>query len=81
MTEILTPQSKRWEVFCETLYLSLYPDGGDRSICAGAPGKDRHRHAKQIMADMGGVDIDKSIAFFEYNGGYCACEILFNVDP
>jgi hypothetical protein len=26
------------------------------------------------------VDVDKSIAYFREHGGYCDCEILFNVE-
>jgi hypothetical protein len=33
------------------------------------------------MKNMGRVDIDGSIAFFQEHGGWCDCEILFNVDP
>jgi hypothetical protein len=32
------------------------------------------------MQRMGGVDVRKSLAFFRANGGWCDCEIIFNVD-
>ena len=31
MAEILTPKSPRWDVFTETLYLALFPDGDDNT--------------------------------------------------
>jgi hypothetical protein len=40
-----------------------------------------HRHAKHVMAQMGGVDIPASLAYFGEHGGHCDCEILWNVDP
>jgi hypothetical protein len=40
-----------------------------------------HRYATKIMTEMGDIDIPASIAYFEEHGGYCDCEIGFNVDP
>ena len=37
-----------------------------------------HRRAKKILLDMG-YDIDTSIQYFNDLGGFCDCEILFNV--
>jgi hypothetical protein len=53
-------------------------DEGDRraSRC-----QHDHRYATKIMTEMGGIDIEKSVAYFQEHGGYCDCEICFNVDP
>jgi Protein of unknown function (DUF2695) len=81
MAEVLTPDSERWDSFADTLFLALYPDGGDeRSTCLGDNGPDVHRYAKEIMRDMGGIDIAASLEFFMAHGGHCDCEILLNVD-
>jgi hypothetical protein len=80
MAEVLTPDSDRWDTFTETLFLALYPDGGDRSVCLGDSGPGVHRYAKEIMQDMGGIDIAGSLEFFMAHGGHCDCEILLNVD-
>jgi hypothetical protein len=79
MSEILTPESPRWEEFCDALDAAVYTTGckGDRGQSKGKP----HQHARKIMVEMGDVDIDKSLAFFEAHGGFCDCEILLNVDP
>ena len=80
IAEILTPESGRWDAFTETLFLVLYPDGCDKgSTCLGDSGPGVHRYAKEIMKDMGGVDM-ASLEFFMANGGHCDCEILLNVD-
>jgi hypothetical protein len=46
--------------------------------CAG--GKDKTL-ATKILKDMGlsEADIAASMEYFEDNGGYCDCEIIFNV--
>jgi hypothetical protein len=36
--------------------------------------------ASAIIRDMGGIDLDESLIFFDLHGGYYDCEILFNVD-
>ena len=38
------------------------------------------RHAEAVLTELGGIDIDGTLAFFREHGGYCDCEILFNVD-
>lgn len=38
-----------------------------------------HHYAKLAMTEIGNIDIEKSIKFFESQGGYCDCEIMFNV--
>ncbi len=40
-----------------------------------------YRYATEIMQMMGGIDIEKSIAFFQEHGGFCDCEICFNINP
>jgi hypothetical protein len=51
----------------------------DRGMNPGAPELVRCG-AKAIMEIMGGVDIDASLKFFDSKGGYCDCEIRYNVD-
>jgi Protein of unknown function (DUF2695) len=66
--EVLTTESNRWDEFADRLLADGRCDGD-------------HRYAKQIMNEMGNIDIPASIEFFEEHGGYCDCEILLNVDP
>jgi hypothetical protein len=69
MTSILTPADKRWDFFAETLSGAITKHGCHHD----------HRLAEQGMLHMGDVDIPGSIEFFEQHGGFCDCEIIFNV--
>jgi hypothetical protein len=71
--EVLTTDSLRWNEFTEALGQIVFP-GENILNC-----NHDHRHAKQVMSEMGGVDIPASIEYFEEHGGFCDCEILFNV--
>jgi hypothetical protein len=77
---ILTPDNHRWPEFMHKLGEALFAerDEDDRrtSRC-----EHDHRFATKIMTEMGDIDIPASIAYFEEHGGYCDCEIGFNVDP
>lgn len=83
--ELMNREHPRWEEFLKRLegpegcnFQEKEP-GNPLSItwlCAGGNNKD---FATKILTDMGGIDIDKSLAFFHANGGHCDCEILFNV--
>ena len=81
-TEIMDRSHPRWEEFLQRLE---GPEGCDFREdelgnvtwrCVGGNNKD---FAIKILKDMGGIDIEKSLAFFDDNGGHCDCEILFNV--
>ena len=69
--EVLTPDSQRWEEFCEELDAAIAEYG-----CAAGTNKD---NAKAVMRKMGSIDVEGSLAYFEDHGGYCDCEILMNV--
>lgn len=77
MKEIMTPDHPRWEEFMEKL---AGPDG-----CNLDPEKDTwechhdFRFAKKILSSMPEIDVEESLLFFKRHGGYCDCEIGFNV--
>jgi hypothetical protein len=76
---LMTPDHPRWREFCDRL---AGPDGCDFSEdrtwkCAGGTNKD---FAAAILEDMGEVNVPLTLSYFESHGGYCDCEILFNVD-
>ena len=80
--EILTPRSARWNLFVRLLEDTMtegLPEGTWRCDDDGGDGS-KHRHAEAVLAELGGVDIAGTLAFFRQHGGYCDCEILFNVD-
>jgi hypothetical protein len=66
--EVLTPDSTRWEEFVELLDAAIAEYG-----CAAGTNKD---NAISVMRDMGGIDVEASLEYFEDHGGYCDCEII-----
>lgn len=38
-----------------------------------------HEFSRKILTSFENIDIERSIKFFEESGGFCDCEILFNV--
>jgi hypothetical protein len=80
--EILTPWSLRWSVFVrllEDILTEGLPEGTWRCGDDGTGGS-KHRYAKAVLIELGGIDINGTLEFFREYGGYCDCEILFNVD-
>jgi hypothetical protein len=80
--EILTPSSSRWNLFVERLEDVMtrgVPEGSWRCGDDGSGGS-KHRYAKQVMAEIGGIDIPTTLEFFHEHGGHCDCEVLLNVD-
>jgi len=73
----------RWDEFVERLD---GPEGcnfrkdDDGEIHWDCTAKKDRGHAIKIMKDMGVKDIEGSLLFFNENGGFCDCEILFNVN-
>jgi hypothetical protein len=79
----LTPGNPRWNEFADALDATLGPIPEGECLPGKPPWygcKGDHCHAKEIMAAMGGIDIEASLKFFKSQGGYCDCEILLNVD-
>lgn len=80
--EIMTPTNPRWDEFTEKLGGEdgcnfREKDGKTIWTCNGE--KDRP-FARKILTEMGDIDIDATMEFFNKHGGYCDCEILFNVE-
>jgi hypothetical protein len=72
-TEAMTPSNPKWGKFTKTLTESLKKVG-----CKG--GRDKTLAAR-AMEDMGFHEalIDASLAYFESHGGFCDCEIIYNI--
>jgi hypothetical protein len=68
--EVMTIESPRWQQFCVSLARAVSPN-----TC-----QHDYREAEKILKEMGSIDVEASIDYFENNGGYCDCEILLNVD-
>ena len=74
----LLPHDPRWDEFIDRL---AGPDAcnfrTDRWTCFGDM-----RFTERILREMGldEPSIDVSTAYFKRHGGYCDCEVIFNVD-
>ena len=75
---IMTTQHPKWDEFCTRLE---GPEGCKFTkkswICDGTK---KRPLAKAILQTMKNVDIPNTMKYFSQHGGYCDCEILFNVD-
>lgn len=74
---VMRPGHPLWRSFCTEL-------GGPEFLDFKATGwKCPHTiarpYARRILAKHG-ADVEASLNFFSSQGGYCDCEILFNVD-
>lgn len=85
--QTMTPQHPQWETFCNRL---AGPEGcnfhekepnNPKSVCWRCNGGDDKSYATAILKSMPGIDVAASLQYFDDNGGYCDCEILFNLAP
>ena len=84
---IMRPGHRRW---FEVLHRLEGPEGCDFRRVDPTPGnpsgitfncgtgKDKSK-ATAILKEMGDIDIDASLRYFERHGGFCDCQVLFNV--
>jgi hypothetical protein len=75
---VMTPINPRWHEFCDKLAGEKYRCNGPLRMEDGTLRLESF--AVQILSEMGNMDIESSVAFFERHGGYCDCEILLNVE-
>lgn len=87
--QLMTPDNPRWEEFISRLegpegcnFQAEYDDEGEVIVdtvtweCGG--GEDKSK-AAAILNTMPEIDVAASLIFFEEYGGFCDCEIVFNV--
>ncbi len=83
MSNVMTPAHPLWEEFVQRLE---GPEGCDfqqdetgqwQWQCQGGTDKSK---AIAILETMPDIDVEASLDYFERHGGYCDCEILFNVE-
>ena len=80
MPNTMTPTHPRWQEFHDRLE---GPEGCNFHEVNGKVQWDciaekERPHSRRILAAMG-VDVEQSLAYFDQHGGYCDCEVLFNV--
>ena len=77
----MTPEHPRWQEFVDKLEGSEgcnFRKDETEKIVWNCSDEDNHAKSRRILASMG-VEVDKSIEFFQTHGGHCDCEVLFNV--
>jgi len=81
--EVMTPENPRWSKFIELLE---GPEGCNfkkdkkRAYTWKCKGGTDKSYAIAILKEMGNIDIDASVEYFDEHGGHCDCEIVFNVN-
>lgn len=75
--ELLTPDHQRWSELMNKLNEALFTYIG-KKLCNKCKGD--FRNSIGILRSMGNIDIAKTLNFFRKHGGFCDCEILFNVE-
>jgi Protein of unknown function (DUF2695) len=68
-----------WDEFCGALWAAL----GEElpGLCMGARQHCARYYFAERLLEARGFDAEASLALYARHGGYCDCEILFNVDP
>jgi len=82
--QVMTRDNTRWEEFCDRL---AGPEGcNPRKDSTGkdtwtCSGDDHFGSARAILTRMGfsAEQVAASLTYFESQGGFCDCEILFNM--
>ena len=64
--EVLTPSHKYWKALC--IRLSHTPCQHDL------------RNTEKILKSLPNIDVEESLNLYLELGGFCDCEILFNVE-
>lgn len=67
--EVLHKKHAYWRAVYVRLNDALVENGCDHSF----------DHTEQILFSLPEIDVGGTLDFFMENGGYCDCEILFNV--
>lgn len=69
---IMEPAHPQWTEFARKLdkYLSEH-------VCQTL---DDFSGARTILESFDGIDVEKSLEFFHYHGGFCSCQVLWNPD-
>ena len=62
-----------WESFCDDMDYSVFNHRG-KNMCEHTTCITR-----AVLSQYYGVDVDASIEAFHMLGGFCDCEILFNI--
>lgn len=76
--EVMTPKHPRWNDFLQKLQDACKvrdSEGRVGWVCDGTT-----KNARRVLESMARIDVEKSLAYFQDFGGFCDCEIVYNVD-
>ena len=82
--KMMTPKHKHWHIFVSKLEgplgCNFRTEDADTPLLWDC--EHNHKYATKILGMMGYTpgQIKKTIEYFRQQGGYCDCEVLFNVD-
>jgi hypothetical protein len=63
---LMTPQHPRWNEFLAKL--------DQAALC-----RNTTEHAASVLAEMGDLDVERSLAVLRESGGRCDCEIVYGL--
>ena len=75
--EVMTPKHPQWNDFLERMQKAceVYDAEGQVGwVCDGTT-----KNARWVLERMADIDVEKSLTYFQQHGGFCDCEIGYNV--
>ena len=80
----MSPKHKDWEKFCELLEgkegCNFKKNKNEKINWKCKGGNDKSYATAILTKYFPKIDLKKTLKYFDDNGGYCDCEILFNVE-
>lgn len=82
---VMTPEHPDWEAFCDLL---AGPEGcdfkntdnPDETAWKCDKSSERPLTRGILAKHFPRIDVEKTLAFFDQRGGYCDCEVIWNVE-
>lgn len=72
MTNIMNKTDPRWRKFIDMLSKAIERNGCDATTLT---------QSKKILKEhFSDIDIEGTVEYFEGRGGFCDCEVIYNVD-
>lgn len=76
------PGHPRWKEFLGKLegpsFLTKEEDD-EEGFVFNCDGSFERPLTRKLLLEFEGIDVDASLEYFQQHGGYCDCEVLFNV--
>lgn len=82
--DVMTPIHPLWKMFHSLLEGKRgcnFRKNKKGKIVWNCEGTYERKKTRKILKLIKGINIEKSLKYFDEHGGYCDCEVLWNVDP